>query len=244
MGLNEIMQMVATYGAFPVLFAITLYLLIKTYKSVQEDKKKNQEEREKDQKKDEEREKRYTDMLTSLLTAATKGFSHTKEEEEDNRRVNNFIEGQLNCLLSEEKANRAYLFAYHNGGHDITGRGFQKMSITNEMVDLNTVPIMRSYQNVPRSMFPTLYKTLVSQDVYFIEDLEEIKESDPMSYQMFLTHGAHSVLIHAIKTMEGAVMGFLVMEYTNSDCEDFEKAKRTLEKKALRISGALINKEE
>lgn len=114
------------------------------------------------------------------------------------------------------------------------------MSISNEMVDLFTTPIMRSFQNVPRSMFPTLFKTLVNQDLYSIEDIETVKETDPVLYQMFKSHAVKAAFIHAIKRSDGMVLGFVVIEYSSNICENVERAKRNLEKRALCISGALI----
>lgn len=136
------------------------------------------------------------------------------------------------------------MFSYHNGGRDIMGRGFQKMSIMNEMVDSITPSVMSKYQNVPRTMFPTLFKKLKTEDVYYIENIEDIKTQDPMSYQMFLDHGAKSIFIQSIKRGDGLMIGFIVMEYVNNTCADFSKAQKDLEKKTLRITGALLASDE
>lgn len=240
----SIVEAIATYGLIPVAIAVFVVLMFKINKRFTSFEENNNKLMQENSKRISDQQEAVNEMTNKLMMMMVQNTVHSKEEEEDNRKVNAFIDSQLKCLLSEEKANRAYMFTYHNGGRDITGRGFQKMSITQEVVDFNTVPIMGSYQNVPRAMFPTLFKTLVSQDVYYIEDIEGIKETDPMSYQMFLTHGVKSALINAVKTMNGIVVGFIVLEYSSSSCQDFSKAKKTLEKKALRISGALINKEE
>jgi hypothetical protein len=78
-------------------------------------------------------------------------------------------------LIDEMGVNRAYMFSYHNGGRDIMGRGFQKMSIMNEMVDSHTPSVMSKYQNVPRTMFPTLFKKLKAEDIYHITNIEDIR---------------------------------------------------------------------
>lgn len=237
MGIVEIIKAIAEYGIYPVMMAVLLFLIIRESRR----NKKNKSDMSEQNKAQEER---LTKLLSEIAEGAKKSDEHTKEEEEDNRRVNNFIESQLNTLLVEEKANRAYVFLYHNGGKDMTGRGFQKMSVTNEVVDTNTVSIMNSYQNVPRSLFPTLFKTLVSQDVYYVIDVKEIREEDPMTYQMFTTRGVKTALIHAMKRTDGLVVGFVAMEYTVNACKDAVKAEKSLEKIALKINGALVNKEE
>ena len=236
MSVVEIIQAIAEYGVYPVLMAVLLFLIIRESRLNKKNKKDMSEQNKK-------QEEKLSKLITAVVNAQ-KPDEHTKEEEEDNRRVNNFIESQLNLLIAEEKANRAYVFLYHNGGKDMTGRGFQKMSITNEVVDVNTVSIMSSYQNVPRSLFPTLFKTLVSQDVYYVVNVEDIREMDPMTYQMFTTRGVQTALIHAMKRTDGLVVGFVAMEYAVNKCADVSKAEKNLERIALKINGALINKEE
>lgn len=243
MDFGTIIGYIADYGTLPVVLAFLIYLVIVLQKS---NKNLNDRMAEQEKKQDEREEKQReetAELYERLIKGVNSPLTHTQEEEEENRNVNNFIDGQLSCLLSEEKANRAYVFLYHNGGRDIMGRSFQKMSITNEMVDANTVPIMNSYQNVPRSMFPTLFKTLVSQDMFSVKDTEDIKESDPVLCQMLMSHNVHMAFFHGIKRGDGMVLGFVVIEYVSNTCSDIDKAEKNLEKKTLRISGALVGKE-
>lgn len=247
MTFGEVIKAIGNYGAVPALIALVIIVVIIWIKS-RSASQKAEDEREKERvKQDSEREERFTKMfeqVAGMVGQISGATVHTKEEEDDNRRVNNFIEAQLSCLIQEEKANRSYVFMYHNGGKDMAGRSFQKMSITNEMVDMITVPIMNNYQNVPRSMFPTLFKTLVSQDVYDIEHIKDIEETDPVLCQMMKTHGVKTAFIHGIKRADGMVLGFVVIEYVSNECEDIQKAKDNLEKKTLKISGAMVGTEK
>lgn len=240
MDFAEIMKCIAEFGAVPAFIALFIFIMVMWIKT-QSASKKAEDEREAERiKQNAEQEERFAKMLDQVIVKINGVGVHSKEEEDDNRRVNNFIEAQLSCLLQEEKANRSYVFMYHNGGKDMAGRSFQKMSITNEMTDPITVPIMTNYQNVPRSMFPTLFKTLVSQDVYEIENIDDIEKTDPVLYQMMKTHGVKTAFIHGIKKSNGMVLGFVVIEYVSNACEDVQKAKNNLEKKTLKISGAMI----
>ena len=244
MDFGTIMEGVATYGAVPALIALVIFVIVMWIKS-RSDSQKAEDEREKQRLEQQAaQEERFTKMLDTVVEKLSGTALHTKEEEDDNRRVNNFIEAQLSCLVQEEKANRSYVFMYHNGGKDMAGRSFQKMSITNEIVDPLTVPIMSNYQNVPRSMFPTLFKTLVAQDVYDIENIDDIEEADPVLCQMMKTHGVKTAFIHGVKRSDGMVLGFVVIEYVSNMCEDVAKAKANLEKKALKITGAMVGMED
>lgn len=243
MDLGTIVGYIAEYGTLPIVLALLIYLVISFHKQNKDMEAKMAEQDKKQDEREEKQREETTKLYERLLKGVTAPQIHTSEEEEDNRNVNNFIDEQLSCLLSENKANRAYVFMYHNGGKDMMGRSFQKMSITNEAVDANTVSIMNSYQNVPRSMFPTLYKTLVSQDMFAVKSTEEIKDSDPVLYQMLVSHNVHKAFFHGIKRVDGVVTGFVVIEYVSNACEDMDEAEKNLEKKTLRISGALIGKD-
>lgn len=243
MDFEAIATLIANVGVLPVVVALLVYIIIESFRR----NKKLDERLDEQQKIADEREDKIREETADFYEKVLKGISssqvHTKEEEEENRNINNFVDSQLSCLIDENAANRAYVFLYHNGGKDIMGRSFQKMSITNEIVDGNTVPIMSNYQNVPRSMFPTLYKTLSSQEKLLIEDVEKIKSSDPVLYQMLQTHNVHAAFMQAIKRADTMMLGFVVVEYVSSDCEDVAKVEENLEKKTLRISGALVGKE-
>ena len=241
MGFTEIIQVINDFGLVPVMFALIVFLILYILKKNRNDSKEKEEKAEKDKKEKSEQEEKIALILQGVMDSRVE--VHTREEEDKNRKVNNYIEAQLSELISKQHANRAYVFMYHNGGKDVAGRNFQKMSITNEIVDVNTVPIMGSYQNIPRSMFPTVFKTLSEKDVYYIPNIDDIKETDAVFYQMLLTHGVKSAFIHGIKRdVDKMVLGFVVLEYVSSKCEDMDEAKEDLELKTMKISGALIGK--
>ena len=236
----ELVDYIVQYGVYPVLMAALILVFVFVAKNNKKDKNGENEgsyiTREEFQS--------LQNDISDIKEMVRNGPEHTVEDEEKNRKLNDYIEGQLQCLIDEMGVNRAYMFSYHNGGRDIMGRGFQKMSIMNEMVDSHTPSVMSKYQNVPRTMFPTLFKKLKAEDVYHITNIEDIRAQDPMSYQMFLDHGAKSIFIQAIKRNDGLMIGFIVMEYVSNTCWDCQKAQKNLEKKTLRITGALLASDE
>lgn len=234
----ELVDYIVQYGVYPVLMAALIIVFIYVGKNNKKtsDAEGNYITREEFQ--------TLQNDITDIKDMIKNGPEHTVEDEEKNRNLNDYIESQLQCLIDEMGVNRAYMFSYHNGGRDIIGRGFQKMSIMNEMVDSHTPSVMSKYQNVPRTMFPTLFKKLKAEDVYHIHDINDIRNQDPMSYQMFLDHGAKTVFIQSIKRCDGLMIGFIVIEYVSNTCQDFLQAKKNLEKKTLRITGALLASDE
>jgi len=182
----------------------------------------------------------FSAELKEIVAEVKKPAAHTVEDEACNHAINEYIDSQLACILRETKADRALFFSYHNGGTDILGRGFQKMSITNEQDSSWTRPVMGDFQNIPRTMFSVLFKNLAKQNLYCIMNLEDIKDEDGASYQLFMSHNVKQVLCQALKTEDGLMVGFIVAEFITTECEDLNRAKEILNRKSLRITGALL----
>lgn len=114
------------------------------------------------------------------------------------------------------------------------------MSIINEQDNSWTSPVMGDFQNIPRTMFSILFKNLAKRNFYCIMDLNDIKEEDGASYQLFKSHNAKQIMCQALKTEAGLMVGFIVAEFITIDCDDLNKVKEILNKKSLRITGALL----
>lgn len=250
--MGEIADLIAQYGFWTVLGTAVVFILIvgatkffewrkeKREKKDAEDKERARaaEEAAKEearQKAEKEKNQQMMDFLRDLI----KGPKHTVEEQKQNREINQFIVKQLGCLV-REGADRAYMFSFHNGGNDVLGRGFLKMSMTAEDIGTNIVPIMARYQNMPRMLFPKLYEKLVKQSTYDVMDVESIKTDDPFTYQFMIEHGAHSAIFRAIKRDDGLMIGFIGMEYIHGECVDLAAAHKNIEKKVNRTMGALL----
>lgn len=120
------------------------------------------------------------------------------------------------------------------------GRGYLKMSLANESIVDGIPRIMLKYQNVPRMMFPKLYGALADQGYYDIQDAEEIKSSDPFTYQFMIEHGVKSALFRSIKDESGLMLGFICAEYISDVCSDMKTARKLIDKKVNRIIGAML----
>lgn len=231
--MTTIADMIYTYGIVPVLFAaiifVSVFLIKKQQKSLEEQQKSNAAQ-----------EKRITKLYETLLKINNHiEPKHSVQEEEENRKINLLIDQQIQKLLNQTGSNRVSCFLYHNGGKDVAGRSFQKMSMTHEVVDSNTVPVMTSYQNVPRMMFPSLIQHLSEEGYYYIENIEDIRETAATSYQSFYARGTKSAFIRSIRTTEGLVLGFVCVEFSTSSPADLEQLKENLLNKVVKISGAL-----
>ena len=242
----ETINLIIQYGIYPVMMAVLIIVFLCLSKKNAE---KNNEENAQNnlqivQLAVKEGMKDFGDSFKSELREIVewvkKPAIHTVQDEECNHAINEYIDQQLSCIIRETKADRALFFSYHNGGTDILGRGFQKMSITNEQDNSWTSPVMGDFQNIPRTMFSILFKNLAKRNFYCIMDLNDIKEEDGASYQLFKSHNAKQIMCQALKTEAGLMVGFIVAEFITINCDNLNKAKEILNKKSLKITGALL----
>ena len=242
----ETINLIIQYGIYPVMMAV---LIIVFFCISKKNAEKNNEENAQNnlqimQLAVKEGMKDFGDSFKSELREIVewvkKPAIHTVQDEECNHAINEYIDQQLSCIIRETKADRALFFSYHNGGTDILGRGFQKMSITNEQDNSWTSPVMGDFQNIPRTMFSILFKNLAKRNFYCIMDLNDIKEEDGASYQLFKSHNAKQIMCQALKTEAGLMVGFIVAEFITINCDDLNKVKEVLNRKSLRITGALL----
>ena len=227
MGPGEIIKLIIEYGVYPVLMGILLWLFL----SMQ--KRQNRAA--------EEQEKRLTDLIdSSVKLAIHDSKKHTLTEETDNRKVATYIKSQLNAIVQENGANRAFCVAYHNGGTYLNARNFSKCSIVAESVDHQTRPFMMDYQNVQRALFIELDNELAAKGECYIDNIESIKEKNPGSYQFLKRWGSDAIYFKAlVDNTSNIVLGFIAAEFNIQAPEDKEALKLCLSKKAQRISGAL-----
>ena len=231
--MKEILDAILKYGSTPVLIAVLVFIIIWFARCLKDISDKQQESSQRS-------EERTTELFKIIKEVGdnTKHI-HPVPEEEENRRCNDLVMSLLNCLREKSGANRVSCFIYHNGGYSVTGRSFQKMSMLYEVVDGKTVSVMNSFQNVPRTMFFTLTQKLSEQGRYDISDIEDIKETDAITYQTFYARGAKAAYCGVIKDSRKNILGFIVVEYTVDKCEDEEKTKNLIKNKVEKISAAL-----
>ena len=238
--MSDIVSMIATYGILPVLAAAIIFVIVYLIKSQHKFNAKQQELNKHQQEANTAQENKLMEMFSTLLEInRNTAISHSKEEEEDNRQVDEFVNAQLQKLVDENSANRACCFLYHNGGRSVVGRSFQKMSITHEKVDLNTVPTMSSLQQVPRMMFPILNQQIAEQGYYYIEDINDIKELDAVTYQAYYARGVKAVFIQGIKATNGSILGFISAEYISNSVPEMRHLRHCLINISAKVSGAL-----
>ena len=240
-------EAIQTYGILTVIIGFALFAVWEAIKSRIEINEKKEEKALKI-KEDDAREKReierskleaerYEKLVNIIVEVVQRGPVHTVEEQEKDREIHETVQHYLDCLV-KEGADRAFYFTFHNGGKDAMGRGLLKMSMFSESVARGT-HIISGFQNVPRSMFPVVYKQLDESGDYYIKNVEDIQDVDQIVYNFMKGHGAKSAMFRVIKCDDGLMLGYVGVEFNTLDY-DFEKQKKNLCKKADRIAGAML----
>ena len=227
MGFGEIVKAIVDYGIYPVLMAAMLWAILAAQKRQDQAAVKQEE--------------RLTILIESGVKLALKeAKKHNEAEETDNRRVNTYIRTQLDAVVTENGASRAFCVAYHNGGTYLNARNFAKCSIVAESVDNQTRALMLDYQNVQRALFIELDNELATTGEFYLDNIETIKERAPGCYQLLKQWGTDSIYFKAlVDNTSNMVLGFIAAEFNSGRPKDLEALKLCLSKKAQRISGAI-----
>lgn len=238
MSVVDLIKLIADVGAIPVCLGVIIYFVVLDHLQVKKDHENHTAAIA-------EQDKRL-DTLSNVIEVISQNTKHTHshEEEENNKKTNLIINRQLSKLLESTNANRICCFLYHNGGYSVNGRSFSKMSILFEQVDGNTAPVMNSFQNVPRMMFPILVEKLGDAGCYYIKDIADIKREDALTYQSMIARGTKSAYIMSIYDVNKNVIGFVSVEYSTNKCEDEEYLKTHLLSTVIRVGGALESNSE
>lgn len=178
-------------------------------------------------------------MLQQIIQKVDMGHTITSEEDKDISKVEKEIEFYLSEILKETGANRVALFRYHNGGKDYSGRSFLRMSMTNEAVSGGVAPIQNQSQNLFRSMFFGLVRSLEDNGYDYVEDVEFLKEQDAGFYSYLKTFGIEAKYSVAIYNMNKTIIGFLTIDFFNRNGLDVDKIKNLLQEKKIKIETLL-----
>ena len=76
--------------------------------------------------------------------------------------LNDKVMARLRATLAEFKASRVYVFCYHNGGKNLMGFDFAKMSCTHEVVALGVRPQQPTLQNLPVTFVWAFIKSILA----------------------------------------------------------------------------------
>ena len=130
--------------------------------------------------------------------------------------LNEKIMRSLQGLVGEYRAQRAYVFQFHNGCAGVTGVPFAKTSCTHEVVTLGVRPQQKWLQDMPVTLvwsFVRLFETglgVVCPDIAAC-----FAETDASTYETLRVQGVKSVYCCALRSDTRDILGFVGLDYCN-----------------------------
>lgn len=161
---------------------------------------------------------KFQDLAFNAVAEAIKGqkkkeFEEIKDSEEEMTKKNDRQVLIMKQALLSSGANRVLYFEYHNGGQGHTGDHFQRMSCTNEVLKSGVAPTQSRYRDTFRSSFRFIYEGLQRSNHIEVYDIEELRESDPGSYDIFHSDGSRALFVHSIRSLGGGVVGYVLFSF-------------------------------
>lgn len=140
------------------------------------------------------------------------------------------IDMKIHSRIEEIKeylnADRVQIYDFHNGGHYANGRSALKTSCSFEVVRNGIEGHQKELQAVPLSCIPQFIQELVKNGELKVDDLEEIKNTMPSTYQLKKEQDIASFYDIILNDEKGEPIGFLAFQYTKTNCVNFTKEEK------------------
>ena len=187
-------------------------------------------------------------VLTGVISAATAVFGmylkikfdekKSKQFSYDPSQHNNVVTA-LNYVMGETEADRAYVLEFHNGEHYFSGKSQQKLSCTYEVVSEGISSECQQLQNIRTSNFHGLIKDIAQEKTFACQEVEQYSEDITLK-SFFQSKGVKSIFARPIKTLNGRILGIIVLEYVKEKRTWSDEAEEFIKKQARVVSGYLI----
>ena len=187
-------------------------------------------------------------VLTGLVSAATAVLGvwlKIKYDENKNKQLNydpqlhGNVVTALEFIMQETEADRSYVLEFHNGEHYLSGRSQQKLSCTYEIVSEGISVESQNIQNIRVSNFHGLVKSISQDQTFACRNVDQY--DDDMSFRAFMqSKGVKSMFARPIKTLNGKIIGIIILEYVKEPRRWSDDAEDFLKKQSRIISGYLI----
>lgn len=134
--------------------------------------------------------------------------------------LNGKVMSLLRAVQPEFKASRAYIFTYHNGGKNVLGIDYAKVSCTYEVVALGIKPQQAWLQAMPVTMVWAFVKLINSGMGVICPCIEEcFRETDSSTYETLRMQNIKSCYCVGLYSDNRMPIGFLGVDYCENVVE-------------------------
>jgi hypothetical protein len=184
-------------------------------------------------------ESKFTAMFNKLMENYPKEHGIDEDSKYDSFYL--VLSETLDSLRDVTQANRVSLFMYHNGGKNLVGIPFQKMSNISESISAGLSSISPISQNIPRSQYSSVCNQLKVAGHFWVNDIKGIEATDGSLYSLLSERMTRSMYVSAIYDKSNAsVIGFVMAEFIHAPVDnDIDRIEDELSKVTIKISGIM-----
>lgn len=151
----------------------------------------------------------------------THGKQKEKEEHEalleKRRNVDKTINAALERVLMRTNCDRAFIFEFHNGGTNLGGLPFLRMSNTYEVVDTGILPQRHHQENISLSMYGRLVTKIIESPYVTVNANMKEEEIPAIAYETLHHMSIHTALYVRISDIKGRVIGYVGIDFVKAD---------------------------
>ena len=136
------------------------------------------------------------------------------------------ITNRLENIKEYLKADRVQIYDFHNGGHYENGRSALKTSCSYEVVRAGVKGHQKELQAIPLSCIPQFIRTLLDRKELQINNLDDLKELMPATYQLKKEQNVQSFFDVVLNNKNGEPIGFLALQYCKINSVNFTQEER------------------
>lgn len=150
------------------------------------------------------------------------------------------VQRYIQSMMGDFRADRVYVFQYHNGGRGVGNIDFIKISCSYEVVSLGTSPQQQWLQRMPITLCWAFIRLIDSGIGVFCPDIEEcFYNTDASTYETLARQGVKSVYCVGLYSDTRAPLGFIGVDYCSVHREWSAEEKTKLQIHAERVSAML-----
>jgi hypothetical protein len=162
----------------------------------------------------------------------SRSIEHFRSEMSNSIAVDARVNNELNNILQATRADRAYIFRYHNGIPAVAGVPFMFHSNTHEVIRPGTSRVIMFNQRLPSSLNVSMNVEFSKNNCVIYNGLSE--RVDGVNHWYWQTRGSHSMIRCAIYTRSGDMLGFVGLDYI-ANPTDHDHADNELKLKASAV---------
>ena len=172
--------------------------------------------------------------ITALITAIGGMFvalKKTKKEIEETipKKIKKQCDIDIEIVKRMEEikeflnADRVQIYDFHNGGHYANGRSALKVSCSYEVCRAGVKSYQMYLQSIPLNCIPQFIKELLNNSKMQINDLEDLKEEMPATYNLKKGQGIKSFYDVILNNDNNEPIGFLAIQYSETNKVNFSE---------------------